>query len=165
MRMYLSATMALFALVAICIANVTAISDEPVLKAMQADNEVNETQAEQMVLKSWNSFVENFDYQGTILNETLSGNMTYPDAMVSTVALFVLNSQALAESESFDPGDKYADFHSYTMNAMSAFDVYLYNMAKLFETKNGKYSRTARDAFNITMDYYTKGKDEAEFVF
>jgi hypothetical protein len=167
MRKYALAIVALLVLAATGLMNAAATSDEPILATMQADNgnEVNETQAGQLALKSWNTFVENFDYQGEILNRTVGSNLSYDDAMIATVAVFVLNSQALAEAEKINPGDKYADFHNYTINSMYYFNMYLYNMAKLFETSDGKYSRIARDAFNISMDYYTEGKEEAEFIY
>lgn len=167
MRKYALAIVALFVLAAMGVINAAATTNEPVLITMQADNssEVNETLAGQLALKSWNTFVENFDYQGEILNRTVNSNMSYDEAMVSTVAILVLNSQALAEAEKINPGDKYAEFLNYTINSMTYFDIYLYNMAKLFETRDGKYSRIGRDAFNISMDYYTEGKKEAEFIY
>ena len=170
MRKYMIAMMALFVLAAIAITNATAISateqmSQPILKTMQAETPANETLEGQSEMRVWNSFVENFDYEGVILNGTLQGNATYEYAMIATTALLVLNSQALADSERMIPGDKYKDFHNYTINAMKYFNVYLYNMAKLFETRDGRYSAMGRDAFNQSMDYYAKGKSEAEFIF
>ncbi len=176
MRRNTLAVLALTFVAAICILNATAtmttdkslpIKDakDPILRTMQAGSAANETVTGQLVLRSWNSFVENFDYQGQILNDTARGNATYGEAMVQSAALLVLNSQALAEGEKIVPGEKYQDFHDYTLNSMKYFNVYLYNMAKLFETRDGRYARTARDAFNLSVDYYTKGKDEANFLF
>ena len=85
--------------------------------------------------------------------------------MILSTSLLVLNSQALAEGERIVPGEKYSDFHGYTLSAMRYFNVYLYNIAKLFQTRQRIYARNAGDAFNATWDNYTKGKDEANFLF
>ena len=98
-------------------------------------------------MRTWNSFIENFDHQGMILNGTLQGNMTYDEAMVAITALFVLNSQAVADAQSMIPDEKYADFHNATVNAMKYFNIYLYNMAKLFETRDARYSAVGRDKY------------------
>lgn len=167
MQKHLLAIVALFVIAAMSVVNGAAISDEPVLMTMQSanGNEINDTQAGQLANKSWNTFVENYDYQSEILNQTLNGNITSNEAMVSITALFVLNSQALDEAKRMNLGEKYATFHNYTINSMTYYNVYLYNMAKLFETKNGKYSRIARDAFNLSKEYYEMGKEEAEFIY
>ena len=176
MRKYILAIMALFSLAAIGMMSATATSSDSkslsaadlsdqLLKTMQAGVNANDTAAGQSEMRIWNSFVENFDYQGNILNGTLQGNMTYGEAMVATTALFVLNSQSVADAQRMIPDDKYADFHNATVNAMIYFNVYLYNMAKLFETRDGRYSAIGREAFNRSMDYYNMGKSEAEFLF
>ena len=166
-------------LAAISILNVTAAmstdrsvsmkdANNPILKTMQASNAsnaANETQVKQLVLANWNSFVENFLYQGQINNDTARKNITYDEAMARSTALLVLNTQALAEGERIVPGEEYSDFHDYTINAMKYFNSYLYNMAKLFETRDGAYARSARNALNVSMDYYTKGRNEASFLF
>ena len=160
----------------ICISNVTAtISTDkslpakdvssPILRTMQAGNTTNDTVARLLVLRNWNNFVENFDQQSRINNDTARGNISYSEAMILSTSLLVLNSQGLAEGERIVPGEKYSDFHEYTLNAMRYFNVYLYNIAKLFETRQGIYARNARDAFNASLDNYTKGKDEANFLF
>lgn len=174
-------TLAVLALIlaAISILNVTAAmstdrsvsmkdANNPILETMQAgnaSNEANETLEKQLVLANWNSFVENFLYQGQINNDTARKNITYDEAMARSTALLVLNTQALAEGERIVPGEKYSDFHDYTINAMKYFNSYLYNMAKLFETRDGAYARSARNALNVSMDYYTKGRNEASFLF
>jgi hypothetical protein len=166
--------MALLSLAAIGMMNATAISSDsegvsagdasdPLLKTLQAG--VNDTAAGQSELRAWNSFIENFDYQGVILNETMQGNMTYEEAMVATTALLVLNSQSVADAQSITPDEEYADFLSSTINAMKYFNIYLYNMAKLFETRDGRYSAVGREAFNRSMQYYEAGKSEAEFIY
>jgi len=179
MRRNILAVLALTLVAAISILNVTAemsidksvsVTDanDPILKTKQvvsANNATDETPERQIVLANWNSFVENFLYQGQINNDTAQKNITYDEAMTRSTALLVLNSQALAEGEKIVPGEEYSDFHDYTINAMRYFNVYLYNMAKLFETRDGAYARSARDALNVSMDYYTKGRDEASFLF
>lgn len=175
MRKNILAVLAL-TLVAASILNVTATmstdgsssiknANDPIMKTMQADNTTNETLTRLLVLRNWNNFVENFDQQSKINNDTARGNITYNEAMILSTSLLVLNSQALAEGEKIVPGEKYSDFHTYTLNAMRYFNVYLYNIAKLFETRQGIYARAARDAFNNSLDSYTKGKDEANFLF
>jgi hypothetical protein len=175
MRKNILAVLAL-TLVAASILNVTATmstdgsssiknANDPIMKTMQADNTTNETLTRLLVLRNWNNFVENFDQQSKINNDTARGNITYNEAMILSTSLLVLNSQALAEGEKIVPGEKYSDFHTYTLNAMRYFNVYLYNIAKLFETRQGIYARSARDAFNNSLDSYTKGKDEANFLF
>jgi hypothetical protein len=176
MRINILVVLALTLVAAISISNVTAtISTDnslpakdvssPILRTMQAGNTTNETVARQLVLRNWNNFVENFDQQSKINNDTARGNISYGEAMILSTSLLVLNSQALAEGERIVPGEKYSDFHEYTLSAMRYFNVYLYNIAKLFETRQGIYARSARDAFNASLDSYTKGKDEANFLF
>lgn len=166
----MTAMMALFVFAAIAITNAAAISATeqtslPTLKTMQAETPANDTLQGQAEMRAWNSFVENFDYEGVILNGTLQGNSSYEYAMIATTALLVLNSQALADSERMIPGDKYKDFHNYTINAMKYFNVYLYNMAKYFQTKKLRYYAIGSEARNQSRDYYTKGYNEAEFIF
>ena len=176
MRINILVVLALTLVAAISISNVTAtISTDkslpakdvssPILRTMQAGNTTNETVARLLVLRNWNNFVENFDQQSRINNDTARGNISYGQAMILSTSLLVLNSQALAEGERIVPGDKYSDFHEYTLSAMRNFNVYLYNIAKLFETRQGIYARNARDAFNASLDNYTKGTDEANFLF
>lgn len=144
-------------------------ADQPVLKIMQiVSDETNESEEAGVERRIWNSFVENLDYQGELLNSTAQGNAsneTIRDVMLATTALLVLNSQALAEAESITPDQKYEEFHGYTINAMKYFNIYLYNMAKLFETRKSKYSNTGREALNLSLEYYNLGKAEAEFLF
>lgn len=176
MRINILVVLALTLVAAISISNVTAITStdkslpakdasDSILKTMQAGNTTNETVARLLVLRNWNNFVENFDQQSKINNDTARGNITYNEAMILSTSLLVLNSQALAEGERIIPGEKYSDFHKYTLDSMRYFNVYLYNIAKLFETRQGIYARNARDAFNASLDSYTKGKDEANFLF
>jgi hypothetical protein len=177
MRINILVVLALTLVAAISISNVTATISidqslpakdvsSPTLKTMQAGNTTtNETVARLLVLRNWNNFVENFDQQSKINNETARGNISYDQAMILSTSLLVLNSQALAEGERVVPGEKYSNFHEYTLNAMRYFNVYLYNIAKLFETRQGTYARNARDAFNASLESYTKGKDEADFLF
>ena len=176
MRISILVVLALTLIAAICITNVTAIGTDtslpaknvsnPTLKTMPAGNTTtNETLTRLLVLRNWNNFVENFDQQSQINNDTARGNISFGQAMILSTSLLVLNSQALAEGERIVPGEKYSDFHEYTLSAMRYFNVYLYNIAKLFETRQGIYARSAKDAFNASLDNYTKGKDEANFLF
>lgn len=176
MRNHIIAVMALFVLAATVMTNAAATSalgeslppeqmSQPILSTMQAGTQADEAQEGKAEMRIWNTYVENFDYQGEILNGTLQGNASYREAMIATTALFVLNSQDLAGAEMVTPGEKYKDFHNYTINAMRYFNVYLYNMAKLFETRDASYSAIGRDAFNQSMEYYDMGKSEAEFLF
>jgi hypothetical protein len=179
MRRNTLAILALTLIAAIGILNVTTVmsadksvsvmdANNPILKTKQvvsANNATNDTTERQLVLANWNNFVENFLYQGQINNDTARKNITYDEAMTRSTALLVLNSQALVDGEKIVPGEEYSDFHDYTLNAMRYFNVYLYNMAKLFETRDGVYARSARNALNVSMDYYTKGRNEASFLF
>jgi hypothetical protein len=140
-------------------------SGEALLNVMQANNTVNETEGGRLALRDWNNFVENVDYDSQILNSTRAGNTTFGEGMVFTTALLTLNTQALAEAQLTKPGAKYADFHNYTINAMQYFNVHLYNMAKLFETRDARYGQIAADAYNISEQYYQKGRDEAELLY
>jgi hypothetical protein len=177
MRINILAVLALTLVAAISISNVTATTStdqslpakdvsSPILRTMQAGNTTtNETVARLLVLRNWNNFVENFDQQSKINNDTARGNISYGQAMILSTSLLVLNSQALSEGERIVPGEKYSEFHKYTLNSMRYFNIYLYNIAKLFETRQGTYARNARDAFNASLDNYTKGKEEADFLF
>ncbi len=139
--------------------------NEPLLRTMQAGQQTNETRAGQTILRDWNDFVENLNYSSDILNESVHGSLPYRDAMVLTSTLLVLNSNAMAELQGVNPGEEYADFHSATLNAMAYFNTYLFNMAKFYETEDGKYVSVARENFNMSQAYYTRGKSEAEFLF
>jgi len=64
----------------------------------------NETLTRLLVLRNWNNFVENFDQQSQINNDTARGNISFGQAMILSTSLLVLNSQALAEGERIVPG-------------------------------------------------------------
>ena len=185
MRTRMSVLLALLILIATAMMSMQAASgqdagrsspavDQPTLKIMQVQNAEEteqgaaETEQEAAERRIWNSFVENFDYQWEILNSTAQGNgsnESIRDAMVATTALLVLNSQGLAEAESITPSEEFRDFHNYTVTSMKYFNIYLYNMAKLFETRKARYSNTGREALNYSVQYYNLGKAEAEFLF
>lgn len=142
------------------------ISDQPSLVIMQAGQDEADDGSE--VRRIWNSYVENIDYQGDVLNrvnQQNASNESFRDAMVAFTALFILNTQGLSNAESITPDEEYRDFYNYTINSMKYFNVYLYNMAKLFETRNVRYSTVGREAFNISVEYYELGKAEADFLF
>jgi len=178
MRSRLNVLLALFILAATAAMSMPPVSaqdesssagmiDQPVLKIMQAQDagDPDEGATEKRI---WNTFVENFDYQWEIWNATVHGNgsnQSIKEAMIATTALLVLNSQGLAEAESTVPSEKYGDFHNYTVSSMKYFNIYLYNMAKYFETRKTKYSTAATDALNNSIKYYDLGKTEAEFLF
>ena len=176
MRKNALAILALTLIAAISVSSATSImstdkglpENDALLKTMQAGNATNatvETDDEQVALRNWNRFIENFDSQGEVLNGTITGNITYREAMSAITSILVLNSQELAETEMANPGEEYLDFHSYTVDAMRSFNAYLYNIAKYFETRDGRYAATAGTAFNLTVEYYNKGRDEVEFLF
>ncbi|HPW73585.1 MAG: hypothetical protein IPI63_08040 [Methanothrix sp.] len=178
MRSRLNVLLALFILAATAAMSMPPVSaqdesssagmiDQPVLKIMQAQDagDPDEGATEKRI---WNTFVENFDYQWEIWNATVHGNgsnQSIREAMIATTALLVLNSHGLAEAESTVPSEKFEDFHNYTVSSMKYFNIYLYNMAKYFETRKTKYSTAATDALNNSIKYYDLGKTEAEFLF
>jgi len=178
MRTRMGVLLTLFILVATAMVSMQAVSaqdtspssgvtDQPALKIMQVQD-AEETEQGATEMRIWNSFVENFDYQWEILNSTAQGNgsnESIRDAMIATTALLVLNSQGLAEAESITPAEEYRDFHNYTINSMKYFNIYLYNMAKLFETRKARYSTVGTEALNQSLEYYNLGKAEAEFLF
>lgn len=116
-------------------------------------------------LRIWNSFVENLNYSSVVLNQSVHGNLSRRDAMVLMTTLLVLNTQSLSELESIETDEKYADFQNYTIGAMRTFNGYLFNMAKFFESDEVIYVLRAREWFNASQEYYTKGREEAEFIF
>ncbi len=178
MRTGMNVLLALFVFIATAMMSVQAASaqdvspssgavDQPTLKIMQVQNAI-ETEKGVTERRIWNSYVENFDYSWEIMNNTAQGNgsnESIRDAMVAITALLVLNSQGLAEAESITPSEEFKDFHNYTINSMKYFNIYLYNIAKLLETRNARYSNAGRDAFNYSLQYYDLGKAEAEFLF
>jgi len=117
------------------------------------------------ILRGWNQFVENINSSSDVLDRAIHGNISSEDAMALTTTLFVLNSQALSDLAQIKPSEKHAKFQNYTMNGMIYFDRYLINMAKYFETKDGRYVLLARDYFNKSQVYYAQGRDEAEFLY
>jgi hypothetical protein len=117
------------------------------------------------ILRGWNQFVENINSSSDVLDKAIHGNMSNDDAMVLTTSLFVLSSQALSDLGQIKPSEKHAEFKNYTMNGMFYFNKYLINMAKYFETKDGRYVILAREYFNKSQEYYALGRDEAEFLY
>ncbi|MBC7078855.1 MAG: hypothetical protein H5T42_00010 [Methanothrix sp.] len=154
MKKYVMCMAALAVLCAAGIALAANGSDEPVAKG---DGN--------LTLSAWNSFVENLNYSSVVLNQSIHGNISRRDAMVLMTTLLTLNSQTLAELEALETDEKYADFQNYTIGAMRTFNGYLFNMAKFFETDEVIYVIRAREWFNASQEYYTKGKEEAEFIF
>lgn len=161
MRTWVIAILALCMLAAAGISNAGA--DETVLKTMQAENATDNE--EDTVVQNWNSFVENFDHQNEVTNATISGNITYMEAANGFVATYILNSQSLLKMQSMTPSEKYFDFHNYTLQGTKYLNLYLYDMAKYFETNNSKYARMALPAWNMTVMYYELGRDEADLLF
>lgn len=178
MRKRINALVALFILAATAMMSIqtacaqdvgqsSEIIDQPTLKIMQIAG-TNETAEEAAERRIWNAYVENLDYYLEIYNNTVKGNASnesYRDAMVANTALLVLNTQGLAEAESITPTEDFRDFHNHTITSMKYFNVFLYNMAKRYETRKSKYSITGGEALNLSIEYYNLGKKEAEFFF
>jgi hypothetical protein len=170
MRKHILALMALLSLAAIGLMNATAISpdseslsagdvSDTLLRTMQAAD-ANDT-AGQSELNIWNSFVQNLNHQIMLLQ----GNKTNDEIMIALTTLFVLNSHEVVDAQSRIPDEKYKDFHNATVNGMKYFNIYLYNMAKAFETRDMRYFAVGREAYNKTMEYYNMGKIERDFLY
>lgn len=177
MRTRINALVALFILAATAMMSIQTASaqdvsqspeivDQPALKIMQIA-ETNNTAEKAAEMRIWNTFVENIDYNLDIYNSTQgnASNESYRDAMVANTALLVLSMQSLAEAESVTPTEPYRDFHNYTITSMKYFNIYLYNMAKHYETRKPKYSTSGMEALNHSIEQYNLGKAEAEFLF
>jgi hypothetical protein len=117
------------------------------------------------ILRGWNQFVENINSSSDVLDKAIQGNISNDDAMALTTSIFVLNSQAISDLAQIKPSKDYAKFKNSTINGMVFFNKYLINMAKYFETKDGRYVLLARDYFNKSQEYYAQGRDEAEFLY
>lgn len=103
---------------------------------------------------------ENVIYSASILDRFVRGNLTNENAMTATSAVFLLTSRTVDKVEKISPTDKYANYHEYTLNALTNLEDYLWLMMKYFQTNNRDYARQASDSFNMSVYYYDKGIEE-----
>jgi hypothetical protein len=64
-----------------------------------------------------------------------------------------------------EPSEKYSKYHNYLTLMLTDFQMYLWNLAKFYETNNGNYALRAREMYNSTTENYDNALQERVLNF
>jgi hypothetical protein len=109
-------------------------------------------------------YTNDLNYSSQILEEYVNKNISDSEAIQSLMAIYMMAGRTEANIARVEPPAKYADFHSYTLNAVEYFRLYLWNLAKFLETKYPDYGVEAQKYLNQSLDYRQKAIDESILV-
>jgi hypothetical protein len=91
-----------------------------------------------------------------ILDGFIKKNISSRDAMIASTSLYVLTSYTIDYINQTKPPKKYAIYFNSTTQALINLRVYLWNIAKYYETGKTPYAISAREYFNSSLYYYQK---------
>ena len=111
-----------------------------------------------------NQYSEDLGYSSEILNEYVNGNITDREAMMATISVLTLTTQTHDMFDHVESPEKYVKYHFYMQSALKYLKLYLWNMAKFYETNVNEYAVQARECFNLSIFYYEKSIEEYEFI-
>jgi hypothetical protein len=153
---------AVFALILVALMQVNSVS---ALAEKAAENTaINETDYVSLSNKVWSLYNEDLAYSSNVLNEFTKKNISNKEALGSTLEVFLLNSQTTGLINQIEPPEKYSTYHNNTVSAMAAFQNYLLNLAKFYETGNIGYAQAAKDLFNESLEYHDKAIEASIFM-
>lgn len=109
-----------------------------------------------------NQYSEDLGYSSDILDDFVKNNITNREAMTATISIFVISSQTRDMIDQIDPPSEYIMYHTYILYSLKYLNIYLWNMAKFYETGNNEYALRARENFNLSISYYEDGLYELE---
>jgi hypothetical protein len=113
---------------------------------------VNESAYKNISNAAWSQFDEDFNYSSTILDEYVKKNISRREAMQSTLAIYSLTSQTAVNVNAVKPIPKYMTLHNETMTGLKDLRVYLWYLAKFFETNKPVYAKIANGYLNQSMN-------------
>jgi hypothetical protein len=108
---------------------------------------------------------EDLNYSSFILDSFVKGNISRESALASTISAYVLNIHSINTVLRVEPAEKFSDYHNYLTLMLSDFQMYLWNIAKFYETNNGNYALSAREKYNSTTKNYENALQERVLNF
>jgi hypothetical protein len=110
-------------------------------------------------------FNEDLNHSSFILDSFVKGNISREAALTSTISVYVLNIHSINTILRVEPSEKFSDYHNYLTLMLSDFQMYLWNIAKFYETGNGNYALSARQVYNSTTENYENALQERVLNF
>jgi hypothetical protein len=135
------------------------LSDGGILISQDIAKDHNESNYSELLGRTWSQYNEDLNQSSFILNEFVKKNITNSEAMTATTSLYVLNSFTLEQMNREKPPNRYEINHNSTLRALEALRLYLWNMAKFYETNRISYAIDARENFNSSLYYYNMEKE------
>jgi hypothetical protein len=117
-----------------------------------------------LIKEAGNQYSEDLGYSSDILDEFVKNNITNREAMVATVSILTLTAQTYDMLSSVQSPDEYVKYQFYMESALKYFRLYLWNMAKFYETNRNEYAVKAREFFNLSIYYYEKSVEEYDLI-
>jgi len=108
---------------------------------------------------------EDLNYSSFVLDSYVKGNISRESALTSTISVYVLNIHSINTILRVEPSEKFSDYHNYLTLMLSDFQMYLWNIAKFYETGKGNYALSARAMYNSTTENYDNALQERVLNF
>jgi hypothetical protein len=108
---------------------------------------------------------EDLNYSSFILDSFVKGNISRESALASTISAYVLNIHSINTVLRVEPAEKFSDYHNYLTLMLSDFQMYLWNIAKFYETNNKNYALSALEKYNSTTENYDNALQERVLNF
>jgi hypothetical protein len=110
-------------------------------------------------------FNEDLNYSSSVLDDYVKGNISRDDAIYSTISVYVMNIHTINTVLQVKPSEKFSNYHNYLTLMVTDFQLYLWNLAKFYETNNSNYALQARENYNTSTDNYDKALQERVLNF
>jgi hypothetical protein len=110
-------------------------------------------------------FNEDLNYSSSVLNSFVKGNISRERALTSTTSVYVMNIHNINTVLRVEPSEKFSKYHNYLTLMLTDFQMYLWNLAKFYETNNGNYALRAREMYNSTTENYDNALQERVLNF
>jgi len=104
----------------------------------------------------WNMYNEDLRYAGMVLDEFVKEDISSREALMATTSVYILDSITASSVERTSPPEKFLGLHRDTTKAFNYLQGYMVSLAKYYETGNRFYSSSARDSFNLSIQYKEK---------
>ena len=109
---------------------------------------------------AWNMYNEDLVYASQILDEFVKKNISSRNAMMATTSAYVLDSITASNVAKTNPPEKFILLHRDTTQAFNYLQSYMWNLAKYYETGEGKYATVARNSFNSSIQFKEKADEK-----
>ena len=110
-------------------------------------------------------FNEDLNHSSSVLNSFVKGNISRESALTSTISVYVMNIHTINTVLRVEPSEKFSKYHNYLSLMLTDFQMYLWNLAKFYETNNGNYALRAREMYNSTTENYDNALQERVLNF